>query len=65
MRKFSGEVFLGWVLGYGIMRPIIEIYRGDDDRGSVGTLSTSQFIGLGLGGGGSWAARLPDQTLPG
>jgi prolipoprotein diacylglyceryltransferase len=46
VRKFSGEVFLGWVLGYGIMRPIIEIYRGDDDRGSVGILSTSQFIGL-------------------
>ena len=46
VRRFSGEVFLGWVLGYGIMRPIIEIYRGDDDRGSVGILSTSQFIGL-------------------
>jgi phosphatidylglycerol---prolipoprotein diacylglyceryl transferase len=45
-RKFSGEVFLGWVLGYGILRPIIEIYRGDDDRGSVGALSTSQLIGL-------------------
>jgi phosphatidylglycerol:prolipoprotein diacylglycerol transferase len=45
-RKFSGEVFLGWVLGYGILRPIIEIYRGDEDRGSVGALSTSQFIGL-------------------
>jgi prolipoprotein diacylglyceryl transferase len=47
VRKFSGEVFLGWVLGYGILRPIIEIYRGDDDRGSVGGLSTSQFIGIG------------------
>jgi phosphatidylglycerol:prolipoprotein diacylglycerol transferase len=47
VRKFSGEVFLGWVLGYGILRPIIEIYRGDDDRGSVGGLSTSQFIGMG------------------
>jgi prolipoprotein diacylglyceryltransferase len=46
VRKFSGEVFLGWVLGYGILRPIIEIYRGDDDRGSVGGLSTSQFIGM-------------------
>jgi phosphatidylglycerol:prolipoprotein diacylglycerol transferase len=46
VRKFSGEVFLGWVLGYGIVRPIIEIYRGDDDRGSVGALSTSQLIGL-------------------
>ncbi len=45
-RKFSGEVFLGWVIGYGILRPIIEIYRGDHDRGSVGPLSTSQFIGI-------------------
>jgi phosphatidylglycerol---prolipoprotein diacylglyceryl transferase len=53
-RRFSGQVFLGWVLGYGIMRPLIEIVRDDDQRGNVGTLSTSQFIGiasvvLGLG----------------
>jgi len=53
-RQFSGQVFLGWVLGYGIMRPLIEIVRDDDQRGNVGPLSTSQFIGivsvvLGLG----------------
>jgi phosphatidylglycerol:prolipoprotein diacylglycerol transferase len=59
-RKFSGEVFLGWVLGYGIMRPLIEIVRDDDDRGIYTVplthlqLSTSQIIGivsvvLGLG----------------
>lgn len=46
VRKFSGEVFLGWVLGYGILRSVIEIYRGDADRGNVGMLSTSQFIGI-------------------
>ncbi len=46
VRKFSGEVFLGWVIGYGILRPIIELYRDDDQRGTVGPLSTSQFIGL-------------------
>jgi prolipoprotein diacylglyceryl transferase len=45
-RTFSGQVFLGWVLGYGIMRPLIEIVRDDDQRGNVGTLSTSQFIGI-------------------
>jgi prolipoprotein diacylglyceryl transferase len=45
-RKFSGQVFLGWVLGYGILRPLIEILRDDDQRGSVGPLSTSQFIGM-------------------
>ena len=46
VRKFSGQVFLGWVIGYGILRPIIEAFRDDDQRGTVGPLSTSQFIGL-------------------
>jgi prolipoprotein diacylglyceryl transferase len=46
VRKFSGEVFLGWVLGYGTLRPLIEIFRGDSDRGNIGPLSTSQFIGI-------------------
>ena len=34
-RTFSGQVFLGWVLGYGILRPLIEIVRDDDQRGNV------------------------------
>ena len=46
VRRFSGTVFLGWVIGYGLLRPIIEAYRDDDQRGSVGPLSTSQFIGI-------------------
>jgi len=46
VRKFSGMPFLGWVIGYGTLRPIIELYRDDDQRGSVGPLSTSQFIGV-------------------
>jgi prolipoprotein diacylglyceryl transferase len=45
-RRFSGQVFLGWVLGYGILRPLIEIVRDDDQRGNIGPLSTSQFIGI-------------------
>lgn len=45
-RKFSGQVFVAWVIGYGILRPIIELYRDDKQRGTVGPLSTSQFIGL-------------------
>ena len=59
-RKFSGQVFLGWVLGYGILRPLIEVFRDDDDRGIYPlpftnlSFSTSQYIGgisviLGLG----------------
>jgi phosphatidylglycerol---prolipoprotein diacylglyceryl transferase len=45
-RQFSGQVFLAWVIGYGILRPLIEILRDDDQRGTVGPLSTSQFIGM-------------------
>jgi prolipoprotein diacylglyceryl transferase len=46
VRRFSGQVFLVWVIGYGILRPIIEVFRDDDQRGAVGPFSTSQFIGL-------------------
>lgn len=45
-RRFSGQVFVTWVIGYGILRPIIEIYRDDKQRGGVGFLSTSQLIGI-------------------
>jgi phosphatidylglycerol:prolipoprotein diacylglycerol transferase len=46
VRRFSGQVFLGWVLGYGVLRSVIEVFRGDADRGRVGWLSTSQMIGV-------------------
>ena len=51
-RKFSGQVFLGWVLGYGILRPLIETIRDDEDRGLHPlplihvAISTSQIIGI-------------------
>jgi len=58
-RTFSGQVFLGWVFGYGILRPLIEQVRGDEDRGVADAasgfqLSTSTVIGfvsvaLGIG----------------
>ena len=36
----------GWYfVGYGVWRFIIEFFRSDD-RGAVGALSTSQFIGI-------------------
>ena len=62
-RRFSGQVFLGWVIGYGLLRPLIEALRDDvEERGTIpgaaGLLpkwmSPSQFIGwasvvLGVG----------------
>lgn len=47
-RTFSGQVFIGWVVGYGVLRSLIEQYRDDADRGLYfnGLLSTSQIIGI-------------------
>ena len=47
-RPFSGLVFIGWVVGYGVLRSLIEQLRADEDRGLYfnGMLSTSQIIGI-------------------
>jgi len=51
-RTFSGQVFVGWVVGYGVFRSLIEQYRDDTDRGLytipiIGKeLSTSTIIGV-------------------
>ncbi len=44
-RKYAGDTAYVYMLLYGVGRFFIEILR-DDDRGGVGTLSTSQFISV-------------------
>jgi phosphatidylglycerol:prolipoprotein diacylglycerol transferase len=62
-RRFSGETFARYVVGYALLRGSIEFFRGDP-RGEVfGLLSTSQFIALcGLLLGAAiliWRRRFP------
>jgi phosphatidylglycerol:prolipoprotein diacylglycerol transferase len=45
-RKFSGEMFVAFTMGYGVLRFIVEDLRADAQRGNIGPLSTSQFIGV-------------------
>jgi phosphatidylglycerol:prolipoprotein diacylglycerol transferase len=46
-RPFAGRTFWGYLLLYGISRFVIEFYRGDISRGTIGgTFSTSQFVSL-------------------
>jgi phosphatidylglycerol:prolipoprotein diacylglycerol transferase len=47
-KRFHGQLFLMWVSLYPIIRSVIEMYRGDKDRG-VYILSTSQYISIGVG----------------
>jgi phosphatidylglycerol:prolipoprotein diacylglycerol transferase len=47
-RRFEGQVFAGYLIGYAALRFTLEFWRGDVARGSVfgGVLSTSQFIAV-------------------
>jgi phosphatidylglycerol:prolipoprotein diacylglycerol transferase len=44
-RKFAGRTFWLYMLLYSVSRFVIEFYR-NDERGSVGPLSTSQFVSV-------------------
>lgn len=46
-KKIDGTVGAMYLIFYSIGRFLIEFLRGDDNRGSVGVLSTSQFIAIG------------------
>jgi len=47
--KTPGKIAMFYLLFYSIGRFIIEFFRGDLIRGSVGILSTSQFISIWVG----------------
>ncbi len=44
--KIKGVTLFSYMITYGIGRFIIEFFRGDEIRGFIGPLSTSQFISL-------------------
>ena len=46
LKKRDGEVTAWYLILYSVGRFILEFLRGDLNRGSVGRLSTSQFIGI-------------------
>ena len=48
-KRYDGQVFLGFVAGYAVLRFILEFWR-NDDRGGLLFLSTSQWIGVVLVG---------------
>jgi phosphatidylglycerol---prolipoprotein diacylglyceryl transferase len=45
-RRFSGEMFVAFTMGYAVLRYWVEVLRADEQRGNIGPLSTSQFIGV-------------------
>ena len=47
-RRLRGQLFLVYLGAYAVLRLGLEALRGDPDRGSLGPLSTSQVISLGV-----------------
>ncbi len=45
-KSYDGQVFLWYLVLYGVMRGLLEITRGDP-RGQIAGISTSQFIAMG------------------
>ncbi len=46
-KRYDGHVFVGFVIGYAALRFVLEYFRADD-RGGIGVLSTSQWLGVVL-----------------
>ena len=51
-QKKDGQVAACYLIFYSLGRFVLEFFRGDLIRGSVGVLSTSQFISLFAGAAG-------------
>ena len=47
-KKADGQVAFLYLMCYSVGRFVLEFFRGDEARGTVGVLSTSQFISLFL-----------------
>jgi len=49
-KKFAGQIFLLYLMTYAFGRGVLEVFRGDTQRGFVveGILSNSQFISLSV-----------------
>ena len=53
-KRFHGQVLLAWLIGYPMIRSVIEMYRGDKIRGIYKlieadwfpAMSTSQYISI-------------------
>lgn len=43
---FRGQAFLTFIAYYGVTRTLMEIIRGDTQRGGIGIVSTSQIVGI-------------------
>jgi len=47
-KKFNGQVFVAWLIGYAILRSTVELFRGDYGIHRVGALTPAQLVSAAI-----------------
>jgi len=47
-KRFHGQVLAVWLLVYAVLRAVVELFRGDVERGVVGGLGVGQWTSLAI-----------------
>ncbi len=61
-KRYDGQLFIAFVVGYASLRFVLEYFRADD-RGGISVFSTSQWLGLLLIGGAIFTHRVLTKRL--
>jgi phosphatidylglycerol:prolipoprotein diacylglycerol transferase len=56
-KRFHGQVLASWLLMYAVLRTVVELFRGDVERGVIAGLGVGQWTSLAIFGVGAlvWA----------
>jgi phosphatidylglycerol:prolipoprotein diacylglycerol transferase len=56
-KRFHGQVLAAWLLAYAVLRTVVELFRGDVERGVVAGLGVGQWTSLAIlaAGAAVWA----------
>jgi len=68
-KRFDGQVLACWLMAYAVLRTVVELFRGDVERGLVAGISVGLWTSVGIfaAGAGVWVIgrRLRTRALAG
>jgi phosphatidylglycerol:prolipoprotein diacylglycerol transferase len=47
-KRFHGQVFATWLMAYAVLRTVVELFRGDVERGVVAGLGVGQWTSIAI-----------------
>jgi phosphatidylglycerol:prolipoprotein diacylglycerol transferase len=47
-KRFDGQLLAAWLLAYAVLRTVVELFRGDVERGVVAGLGVGQWTSLAI-----------------